>query len=36
MSLFDKYVHGDIDRRAFADRAAVGLLDALNPRITAS
>jgi carboxymethylenebutenolidase len=39
--LFDAYVHGDIDRRAFIDRAAkfaVGgitaamLLDALNPR----
>src|SRR5262249_47626071 len=39
--LFDKYVHGDIDRRGFLERAAkfaVGgmtaamLLDALNPR----
>ena len=39
--LFDAYVHGDIDRRGFLDRAAkfaVGgmtaamLLDALNPR----
>jgi carboxymethylenebutenolidase len=41
LDLFDKYVHGDIDRRGFLDRAtkfAVGgmtagmLLDALNPR----
>ena len=41
LNLFDKYVHGDIDRRGFLDRAAkfaVGgmtagmLLDALNPR----
>ena len=41
LNLFDQYVHGGIDRRAFLDRAAkyaVGgmtaamLLDALNPR----
>ena len=41
LNLFDKYVHGDIDRRGFLDRAAryaVGgvtammLLDQLNPR----
>jgi len=41
LNLFDKYVHGDIDRRGFLERAAkyaVGgvtalmLLDALNPR----
>jgi carboxymethylenebutenolidase len=41
LNLFDKYVHGDIDRRGFLDRAArfaVGgitaamLLDALSPR----
>jgi carboxymethylenebutenolidase len=41
LDLFDKYVHGDLDRRGFLDRAgkfAVGgmtagmLLDALNPR----
>ena len=41
LNLFDQYVHGDIDRRGFLDRAgkyAVGgmstamLLDALNPR----
>jgi carboxymethylenebutenolidase len=41
LNLFDKYVHGDIDRRGFLDRAgkfAVGgttaamLLDALNPK----
>ena len=41
LNLFDKYVHGDIDRRGFLDRAAkfaVGgmtaamLLDTLNPR----
>ncbi len=41
LNLFDEYVHGDIDRRGFLDRAArfaVGgmtaamLLDALNPR----
>ena len=41
LNLFDRYVHGDIDRRSFLDRAtrfAVGgvtagmLLDALNPR----
>jgi carboxymethylenebutenolidase len=41
LNLFDRYVHGDIDRRAFLDRAgkyavggmsAVMLLDALNPR----
>ena len=41
LDLFDEYVHGDIDRRGFLDRAAkfaVGgmtaamLLDALNPR----
>ena len=40
LSLFDKYVHGDMDRRAFLDRAAryavggitaLGLLDALTP-----
>ena len=39
--LFDKYVHGDIDRRGFLDRAAkfavggmtaAALLDALNPK----
>ena len=39
--LFDKYVHGDIDRRGFLDRAAkfavggmtaAGLLEALNPK----
>ena len=39
--LFDAYVHGDIDRRGFLDRAAkfavggvtaIMLLDALNPR----
>ena len=39
--LFDKYVHGDIDRRAFLDRAAkfavggmsaAALLDVLNPK----
>ena len=41
LSLFDKYVHGDLDRRAFLDRAAryaiggitaLGLLDALTPK----
>jgi len=41
LNLFDKYVHGDIDRRGFLERAAkyavggitaVMLLDALNPR----
>jgi carboxymethylenebutenolidase len=41
LKLFDLYVHGDIDRRAFLDRAArlavggttaAGLLTALNPR----
>src|SRR5512132_4272974 len=41
LNLFDKYVHGDIDRRSFLERAtryAVGgmtasmLLDALSPR----
>ncbi len=41
LNLFDKYVHGDIDRRGFLDGAArfavggltaVMLLDALNPR----
>jgi carboxymethylenebutenolidase len=43
LNLFDKYVHGDIDRRGFLERAAkfaVGgmtaamLLDALSPRFT--
>lgn len=41
LRLFDRYVHGDIDRRAFLDRAAqyavggvtaLGLLEALSPR----
>jgi len=41
LSLFDKYVHGDLDRRAFLDRAAryavggitaLGLLEALTPQ----
>src|SRR5690606_5408299 len=41
LNIFDKYVHGDIDRRGFLDRAtkfavapvtAAMLLDALNPR----
>ena len=41
LNLFDLYVHGDIDRRGFLERAAkfavggmtaVGLLDALSPR----
>jgi carboxymethylenebutenolidase len=41
LNLFDKYVHGDLDRRGFLERAAkyavggvtaVMLLDALNPR----
>jgi carboxymethylenebutenolidase len=41
LNLFDKYVHGDIDRRGFLERAAkyaiggvtaIMLLDALNPR----
>lgn len=41
LNIFDKYVHGDIDRRGFLDRAtkfavapitAVMLLDALNPQ----
>ncbi|MGH9329911.1 MAG: dienelactone hydrolase family protein [Vicinamibacterales bacterium] len=45
LSLFDQYVHGQIDRRGFLDRAArfaVGgvtaamLLDALNPRFAAA
>ena len=45
LNLFDQYVHGDIDRRGFLDRAAkfaVGgmtasmLLDALNPRFAAA
>jgi carboxymethylenebutenolidase len=40
-NLFDEYVHGDIDRRAFLDRAAkfavggmtaAGILEALNPK----
>jgi len=41
LKLFDKYVHGDLDRRAFLDRAArfavggitaLGLLEALTPK----
>src|SRR5689334_18115795 len=41
LNLFDKYVHGDIDRRGFLERAAkfaiggvtaVMLLDALSPK----
>ena len=45
LNLFDQYVHGDIDRRGFLERAAkfaVGgitaamLLDALNPRFAAA
>jgi len=41
LNIFDQYVHGDIDRRGFLDRAArfavggmtaAGLLDALSPR----
>ena len=41
LNLFDQYVHGDIDRRGFLERAAkfavggvtaIMLLDALNPR----
>jgi len=45
LNLFDQYVHGQIDRRGFLDRAgkfaaggttAVMLLDALNPRFAAA
>src|SRR5689334_18299447 len=45
LSLFDKYVHGDLDRRAFLDRAAryavggltaIGLLDALTPQFASA
>ena len=45
LNLFDQYVHGQIDRRGFLDRAgkfAVGgmtaamLLDALNPQFAAA